>query len=76
MAGKRYQGHPSYNAWNVSLWINNDEGLYRRAVELCRAFGMKRGPAKLFAELEGDKTPDGVRYSATTVRLACADILS
>lgn len=23
----RYNGHKNWNHWNVSLWINNDEGL-------------------------------------------------
>lgn len=25
---KEYNGHRSWNAWNVSLWINNDKSLY------------------------------------------------
>lgn len=25
----KYNGHRSWNAWNVALWLNNDEGLYR-----------------------------------------------
>ena len=29
----RYNGHKNWNHWNVSLWINNDEGLYRMANE-------------------------------------------
>lgn len=32
-----YNGHRSWNAWNVSLWLNNDEGLYREARELQHA---------------------------------------
>lgn len=29
---KEYNGHKNYNHWNVSLWINNDEGLYDLAL--------------------------------------------
>ena len=31
MASKTYNGHKNWNHWNVSLWINNDEGLYNFA---------------------------------------------
>ena len=30
---KGYNGHKNWNHWNVSLWINNDEGLYQMASE-------------------------------------------
>jgi len=33
MASKRFNGHRSWNTWNVSLWIGNDEGLYRMALD-------------------------------------------
>jgi hypothetical protein len=33
---KPYNGHRSWNAWNVSLWLNNDEGLYNLMVEAIR----------------------------------------
>ena len=75
MAKKPYNGHESWAAWNVSLWINNDEDLYRRAVELARRHGVERGARKLFAELGGERTPDGARYSLNTVRLAMRGIL-
>lgn len=34
---KEYNGHRSWNAWNVSLWINNTEPQYRLAQELSDA---------------------------------------
>ena len=71
----KYQGHRSWNAWNVSLWINNDEGLYRRAVELVKHHGAGAGARHLFQELAGDKTPDGAPYTLTSVREALRDIL-
>lgn len=70
----RYQGHRSWNAWNVSLWINNDEGLYRRAFELAKKHGVGAGARHMFRELEGDKTPDGAPYTQTSVREAMREM--
>jgi len=70
-----YNGHRSWNAWNVSLWLNNDEGLYRRAVELAEAHGIGKGSRIMARELDGERTPDGGRYNATTVREAMQGII-
>ena len=70
-----YNGYRSWNAWNVSLWINNDEGLYRQAVELVRRHGYKYGARALHKELEGQRTPDGAVYNLTCIREAITDIL-
>ena len=73
-----YQGHKNYNHWNVSLWINNDEGLYRMAKSaINRNRGKKNARYAAAYDLLGllpDKTPDGVKYSVTTLQAAMRDM--
>lgn len=80
-----YNGHRSWNAWNVSLWINNTEPIYRIAMEYCQE-GMRKydnkdmaiehASRKLFRDyLAGCRTPDGATYNFLTVKLAIADYL-
>jgi len=71
---KEYNGHKNWNQWNVALWINNDEGLYFRAVELCKKHKRSRAVYILKSELP-EKTPDGARYSAIAIRNALVDII-
>jgi len=59
----KYNGHRSWNAWNVSLWINNDEGLYNYCRESVRVLGRKDSARHLAMELEGERTPDGAKYN-------------
>jgi hypothetical protein len=70
----KYNGHKNWNHWNVSLWINNDYGLYSLARESVKANRTKDAAARevLDVLLEGgaDKTPDGAPYSITTIRAA------
>ena len=72
----KYNGHKNWNHWNVSLWINNDEGLYHLARE-CITQNQSRvhsNRAKavddFLALIDTDKTPDGAPYSASSVRAA------
>jgi hypothetical protein len=73
-----YQGHRSRNAWNVALYINNEEPLYRLGVECRKAAKTVRGAARMFLResgLEGQRTPDGAVYNLTCVKEALTDIL-
>jgi hypothetical protein len=75
----KYNGHPSYNAWNVSLWINNDEGLYAMAKDNIQWWKGQRNKAAqaMFDQLIDcgiTHTPDGVRYTVTNIRRAMVDM--
>ena len=74
---KTYNGHRSWNAWNVALWIGNDEPLYRFAMDCLdhpRVNRNKRGLAaatrKFMAPMGGTRTPDGAVYNHLSVKLA------
>ncbi len=70
----KYQGHRSWNAWNVSLWINNDDGIYRRAVDLAKRLSLNNAAHELLAELP-ERTPDGAKYNFTCIREALRGIV-
>jgi hypothetical protein len=66
-----YNGHKNWNHWNVSLWLMNDEGLYRqveRAISDLRT--LDAAARDLATQLKGQSTPDGAPYSFTTIRAA------
>ena len=67
-----YNGHKNYNCWNVSLYIDNEYGLYMIMVSLFR-----RGLTKDLIAVElmnymiyfyGTHTPDNVRITLSAVR--------
>lgn len=69
----KYNGHKNWNHWNVSLWINNDEGLYNEARRYCRHRSRTEAAALMLAFLRETgalKTPDGAPYSLSSVRAA------
>ena len=63
-----YNGWKNYETWNLALWTQNDERLYRRAMD----FVKKTRPSKkltwhrfiVFAGLKGTKTPDGISWNS------------
>jgi hypothetical protein len=71
-----YNGHRSWNAWNVALWIGNDEPLYRLAQECLKECRTVRMAARRFLAIvgAGSKTPDGATYNLTCVQEALAGL--
>ena len=71
---KSYNGHRSWNAWNVAMWINSDEFMYNWAKELVREHGRGKAARIMAREMDGQKTPDGGKYNKTAIYEALADI--
>ena len=69
----KYNGHKNYNAWNVALWLSNDEGLYRLACDCIRRSNNRLEAISKLMDYLPEKTPDGVKYTKTNVRLALVD---
>lgn len=71
---KTYNGHKNKTHWNVSLWINNDESLYRIAQRWIAQSSTKDYAAEcMYRELKANgttTTPDGFKYSTTAIRAA------
>lgn len=80
----KYNGHKNWNHWNVSLWINNDEGLYNLAkdcIASAKATSWYSGgysPRECASFLMKERlsaegyffTPDGAPYSVSSIRAA------
>lgn len=71
----QYNGHRSWNAWNVSLWIANDEGLYRLALDCLdrtnrNGRGNRAATEDFISQVGTDKTPDGAPWGFANVRSA------
>ena len=66
----KYNGHKNHNHWNVSLWINNHQGLYDWAQQLLRTHTKQQASEIMADTLEGQATPDGVQYSFSSIRAA------
>ena len=73
-----YNGYPSYNAWNVSLWLSSDERLYTLMLDIVkktrRHTGSKRAAPKALLEFLNEyditHTPDGAKYTVSNIKQA------
>lgn len=61
-----YNGWKNRETWNVALWINNDEELYRKAMNYVRRRKRLKLPISWTdfrnTSLRYSKTPDGYSY--------------
>jgi len=71
---KSYNGHRSWNAWNVSLWLNNDENTYNTCTQLVKQYGSAKAARILSSLLDGEKTPDGAAYNRLSIYNAIKDL--
>jgi hypothetical protein len=60
-----YNGWTNYETWNVSLWIQNDPGLYHLAQEV----GNYVDFVEVLNDCGSDSTPDGVKYNDPKVNV-------
>lgn len=71
-----YNGHKNYAHWNVSLWIGNDEPLYREAMRLLNKYSDTSKAARVLQSYLPERTPDGARYSFTAIKAALIGLRS
>ena len=60
LISKSYNGYANYETWNAALWIQNDYGLYRTALQ-CRDYAEFQ--ELMIDDLGMSCTPDGVLWN-------------
>ena len=67
---KEYNGHRSWNAWNVALWLSNEYNLYQEIVDKVKKNGLTKAVNMMYRDIGGHKTPDGATYNKLSIKLA------
>jgi len=65
-----YNGFENYKVWNISLWFNNDYGIYSTIMSVLEKGVSKKTLTEFIVDynlLGTDKTPDGVKYTKLNV---------
>jgi hypothetical protein len=69
MNAQNYNGWKNRQTWNIALWLQNDEGLYRRAQTFMSHY-KGRTPYTAFVRAERiPGTPDGVSFTDAALSL-------
>ena len=66
---KEYNGHRSWNACNVSLWLNSDVDWYAEWCWMPEEYSLERAVSLLLSRLPA-KTQDGAVFKHLAVKLA------
>lgn len=63
----KFNGHRSWNAWNVALWLSGDECTYATVMEVLRTSKTMDRAVDRMMEMLPSTTPDGAKFNRTSV---------
>ena len=67
MSAQTYNGWANYETWNVTLWMQNDVGLYELARQVARFGGTYQDFVVSMEESGLLTTPDGVAWDDVNI---------
>lgn len=73
-AAKETHGYKSRNAWEVALYVQENQELYNEARELTERMGHTNAAKILAKRLKGKRTPGGHRVNFSSLRAALYDM--